>query len=71
MECTSSDYALLDGEGIVKNETEELLALGYDEKEIQQGIEMELLVTLWYGENRFEKTFLLKIFPREKTEMEI
>lgn len=70
MECISSDYALLDGEGIVKNETEELLALGYDEKEIQQGIEMELLVTLWYGENRFEKTFLLKIFPREKTEME-
>ena len=47
MECVSTDYALIDREGGVKNEIEEWRALGYDDTDMQQGIEVQVTVTLW------------------------
>lgn len=66
----SVDYALIDRDGNVKNEREELEALGYTEKEIDNGIPTEVEVTLWYGEQSFEKEFPVIVYEKEKTILE-
>lgn len=66
----SVDYALIDRDGHVKNEREELEALGYTEKEIEKGISTEVEVTLWYGEKSFKKEFPVIVFERKKTVLE-
>ena len=62
VEFVSADYALVDREGNVKNSREELKLLGYTEKEIEKGITTDIEVTLWYGEESFERVFSVTIF---------
>lgn len=70
VEFVSADYALVDREGNVKNSREELKLLGYTEKEIEKGITTDIEVTLWYGEESFERVFSVTIFEKEKTVLE-
>lgn len=69
-EFVSTDYALIDREGNIKNEKAELLALGYTEEEVEKGIATEIEVTLWYGEESFEKTYPVIVFQKSKTPLE-
>lgn len=65
-EFQPEDYALVDGEGDVRNEKDELLAAGYTEKELRAGIKSSVTVLLWYGEECEKKTFEIKVFPKEE-----
>lgn len=70
VEFVSEDHALIDRDGTVNNKKEDLNSLGYTEDEIKKGIPTKVEVTLWYEERSFKKTFFLKVFSREKTELE-
>lgn len=67
VELSPSDYSLIDEEGNVRNEEERLLAEGYKEQELQQGIPTSVTVLLWYGEEKWEREYFLRIFPEEKS----
>lgn len=70
VEFQPEDYALVDGEGEVRNEREELLAAGYTEEELKKGIKSTITVLLWYGEECEKKSFEIKIFPKEEKEIQ-
>lgn len=70
VEFVSDHYALLDGEGNLKNEKEDLLNLGYTEEEISKGIPIDVEVTLWYEEEEYKQTFSLVVFPKQKSALE-
>ena len=69
-EFVADDYHLIDEEGFVRNETEYLLSLGYTQQDIQKGIPVNITATLWYGEQSFQETFYVKIFPKERSGVE-
>ena len=71
LECLPEDFALMDDEGNLRNSKEELLAAGYQEKDLEQGIVTHVTVILCYGENSMEKSYEIRIFPREENETEI
>jgi hypothetical protein len=69
-EFASEDYTLVDSDGVVKNEREYLLSCGYTDQEIEEGIPIQIEVTLWYGEESFRKTFELKVHVKEMSGLE-
>lgn len=71
LECLPEDFTLMDDEGNLRNSKEELLAAGYQEKDLEQGIATHVTVILWYGENSMKKSFEITLFPREENETEI
>lgn len=70
VEVRSGDYALVDEEGNVKNEREELTALGYQAGDLTKGISAEVTVVLWYGEEYREKAYALRIFPKVESDLQ-
>ncbi len=62
----SGDVSLIDRDGVVHNEKDTLENMGYSQQEIKQGISTDIVVTLWYGEKSFEKTFSVIVFPKEQ-----
>lgn len=66
IEFQPKDYSLIDGEGTVKNEKAYLLSEGYSEGELKKGISSSITVLLWYGEDSKQKTFEVRVFPREE-----
>lgn len=70
VEFVSADVSLIDREGKVHNDREDLASMGYTEKEWEKGISTEIEVTLWYGEEAFEETLAVVIFPRKETALE-
>lgn len=66
----TENYALLDSEGNLRNEKEDLIAAGYTEAELKNGILSKLQVELWYGDHSKEKDFEIRIFPKEEREIE-
>ncbi|MDE6761872.1 MAG: hypothetical protein K2J90_14530 [Lachnospiraceae bacterium] len=71
MECLPEDFTLMDDEGNLRNSKEELLAAGYQEKDLEQGIVTHVTVILWYGENSMEESYEITLFPRAENETEI
>ena len=63
----SGDLSLIDRDGVVHNDRETLENMGYSAQEIEQGISTDIVVTLWYGEKSFEKTFAVVVFPEEQS----
>lgn len=70
VEIRPGDYVLLDEEGNVKNEKETLETLGYESKELEEGISTSVTVILWYGEESSQKTYSLKVYPEKERRME-
>ncbi|MBR1597420.1 MAG: hypothetical protein IJ661_00745 [Lachnospiraceae bacterium] len=70
MEVKTADYSLIDDEGVLRNEEEQLKALGYTAKDFLSGIPSSIVVKLSYGDMEKEKTYDLVIFPREKSDIE-
>lgn len=64
------DYALINGDGEIKNKREELAALGYPEDQQNKGITTKLKVSLQYGEMTKEKIYELVVFPKEESVLE-
>ncbi len=71
MECLPEDFTLMDDEGNLRNSKEELLAAGYQEKDLEQGIVTHVTVILWYGESSMEESYEITLFPRPENETEI
>lgn len=61
----SSDYSVIDGDGVVHNDRSHLLSLGYTEEEIQQGIPVNIQVELWYGDDSFRQEYEVKVLEQE------
>jgi len=70
VEFHSDDATLIDEDGVVHNEKEKLLVLGYSEEDIQRGIPINVVVTLWYEDNSYERTYPLIVFAKERTAVE-
>ena len=70
VEFQSEDNGVVTSDGMVKNDREYLLSLGYLEQEIEQGIPIAITVMLWYGEESFQQTFSLRVFQRQRSELE-
>lgn len=70
LECVCDDPSLVDREGIVRNAKNELLEIGYTEEEIEKGIPVDIRITLWYGEEQFEKDVGVVIYEKEKTKQD-
>lgn len=69
VEFQTENYALIDGEGRVKNKKEELTALGYGQREQETGIVTQVKVVLWYGEESSQQVYEIIIFPREDSSL--
>lgn len=70
VEFQTEDYALIDGEGRVKNKREELMALGYGQRELETGITTQVKVVLWYGEESRQQIYEMVVFPREESSLQ-
>lgn len=70
VEFQPEDYALVDGEGNIKNQKKELTILGYTEEQQDQGISTKIKVILLYGDAAREKMYDLVIFPKEQSFLE-
>lgn len=70
VEIRSEDYLLVNEEGIVKNEKEELATLGYGKKEQKRGIDTKITIILWYGEDSRQKTYSVKIYPPKESKIQ-
>ena len=70
MEVTTSDYSIVDEEGVLRNDEKQLEALGYGEKDKLSGIPASLRIRLIYGDIEKEKNYDFVIFPKERTEAE-
>ena len=68
MECTSGQYSLIDNNGVVKNDKENLKKLGYTRE--TDGIEVNFKIKLIYNTIEREKEFKLVVYPEEKSELE-
>ncbi|MCM1497079.1 MAG: hypothetical protein NC124_01285 [Clostridium sp.] len=60
-------YALIDSDGNVSSQREELAALEYSEQEMEQGITTSVTVVLCYGQQRKEKRYEVTIFPKTES----
>lgn len=63
VEFLPDDYKLVDEEGIVNNQIEELEYLGY--QNIDQGIQSKVNVILYYGEILESKEYKFTVFPKK------
>ena len=70
VEVQPEDIVLMDSEGNLKNERKELLAAGYGEAELEQGIATSVTVILWYGTACEKKVYALRLFPKTQNEQE-
>lgn len=70
VEFQTDNYALVDGDGNVKNGKEELMALGYQKSDLEVGISTQVKVVLWYGEESSQKVYEIVIFPKEETNIQ-
>lgn len=70
VEVQPEDFVLMDSEGNLKNGREELLAAGYEKKELEQGIPTSVTVLLWYGAACEKKVYALRIFPKTQSMQE-
>lgn len=70
VEFQTENYALIDGEGRVKNKKEELTALGYGQRELETGIVTQVKVVLWYGEESSQRVYEMIVFPREESSLQ-
>ncbi len=70
VEFQTEDYALIDGEGRVKNKREELTALGYGQRELKTGITTQVKVVLWYGEVSRQQIYEIVVFPSEENSLQ-
>lgn len=68
LECVSGVYGLIDNEGRVKNEKENLLRWGYKDRE--KGVRIPIKIILTYDKLQKERTFEITLFEKEKTEKE-
>lgn len=66
VEFQPEDYMLMDGDGNLKNEEAQLLAEGYEEKSLLEGIQTKVAVTLWYGEESKKKIYEIVVFPKRE-----
>lgn len=62
---SSSDYSVIDSDGMVHNDRKHLISVGYTEMEIEQGIPVDIQVELWYGENCFQRQYQVTVFEQE------
>ena len=67
MEIKTSDYGLVDEDGFLRNDEEQLEALGYSQKDKLSGIPAGMQIKLIYGDIEKEKTYPIVIFPKEKS----
>ena len=65
-----SDYALIDEDGILRNEEEQIKAAGYEESDLISGIPVEVNISLSYEDMEKDKTYALTVFPKEKSDTE-
>ncbi len=70
VDYVSGDSSLIDRDGKVHNDREKLENLGYNQQEIEQGIPTDIVITLWYEEKSFEKTFSVVVFPKEESALQ-
>lgn len=70
VECVPIDYGLITSEGVVKNEKDNLLQLGYSEEEIEEGISTKIKIILWYEGIKKEKTYEVVVYEKETSEVE-
>lgn len=70
VEFQTENYALIDGEGRVKNKKEELMALGYGQREQEEGIVTQVKVVLWYEEESSHQIYEVIVFPREESSLQ-
>lgn len=66
VEFQPEDYGLIDGDGNLKNERADLLAEGYGEKSLSEGIPTKVTVTLWYGEESKQQSYSMTVFPKKE-----
>lgn len=66
VEFQPEDYMLIDGDGNLKNEKADLLAEGYEEKSLCEGIHTKVTVTLWYGEESKKQDYAVTVFPKKE-----
>ncbi len=71
IEVKPKDYSLIDEDGVLRNDREELLAAGFSEGEILSGISSSINIRLNYGELTKAKDFEITIFPKEDTDNEL
>lgn len=67
LECVCDNSELVDREGMVCNTRKELLDIGYTKEEIEKGIPATIGMTLWYGEEKFEKEIAIVVYEKEKS----
>lgn len=70
VDFVSGEFSLIDRDGKVHNDRETLENMGYTDQEIEQGISTDIVVTLWYEEKSFEKTFSVVVFPKEQSALQ-
>ncbi|MDE5862837.1 MAG: hypothetical protein K2H34_00630 [Lachnospiraceae bacterium] len=63
-------YALIDSDGNVSNEREELEALKYSDQDMEEGIATSVTVALCYGQEREEKIYEVIIFPKRESSIQ-
>lgn len=70
LEFMPEDYTLIDSDGNLRNSREELLALGYGEQDLKEGIVTHITLILWYGEESQKKIYEVILYPKEENTTE-
>lgn len=68
MEIRSSRYNIINEQGVVHNEEEELKSFGYTKEQWGKGLSVQLSITLWYGEIHREREYNLLVFEQKEDE---
>lgn len=68
LECVSDHYGIINNEGVVKNDKDTLKKSGYSSWE--DGILVQLKITLYYEAYRKEQTFFVRVYEKEERESE-
>ncbi len=67
LECVCDDPALVSREGTVSNTKKELIDIGYTKEKIEKGIPTTVRITLWYGEEKFERNVKIVVYEQVKS----
>ncbi len=67
LECVCDDPALISREGTVSNTKKELIDIGYTKEKIEKGIPTTVRITLWYGEEKFERNVKIVVYEQVKS----
>ena len=70
VEVIPEDYGLIDEDGNLRNLKKQLESEGYTSKEMLSGILTEVKIIFSYGDVKKEKTYAVKIFPKEESDSE-